>query len=1259
MMRRRAGLAAIVALAIGTYFGWPAAAQAQANVGGPYEPDEHTVLLLHFDGNLKNESQYSADAEFHGDPSNFFFLPNPIPNMGQCLRIDNDSITDSAYVTVADTEYLDLTGDWTIEGWINIFTFGEGPDDWRWVPRLIIKTGDEVFWRPNYFVEMWGSSRFFSCGYHTASQDAWPQANTPPNIMVPGQWYHLTFIRDTSRHLLLTLVHDANRELISFAVADYLAFGADDPTPITTNQPVHIGYAGGGGDSFLDGFVDEIRISNVVREFPVPPIISSVTQLANQESTVPEYVIGAKAFTLFGTGLQSVTLYYDVGAGWQTVPMTNVAADSFVATIPGQPTGTIVKYYVEAVDNDGRTFAYPKNAGWGAAEYFAFGVYTPFTQTLWLNFEEGSGTPLDHSSYAHTVTVAGSPSYSDDAAVGSKSMYFEGDSSYLEIDSPFLTSFEFCVDFWFKAEEIENYCRILNRPSQADQWWNNNYQIRFDDAQHLQAISDGSVDFTTDVTIETGKWYHVIYEVQKAPAGDTSAYYAAFKLEDKDGNELYFAYKGFDTPVMIAQAPLRIGKAAYGDYPPYFHGYIDDVKIYNYAAAGLLRSVFFPEVIGGPYEPDEHTMLLMHFDGNLKNESQYSADGEFHGDPSNFYFLPNTIPGLGQCLRIDNDSQTDSAYVTVADTQYLDLTGDWTIEGWINIFTFGEGPDDWRWVPRLVIKTGDEVFWRPNYFVEMWGSTRFFSCGYHTASQDAWPQANTPPNVMVPGKWFHLTFVRDTTRHILLTMVHDENRELVSFSVADYLTFGAQDPTPITTSQPVHIGYAGGGGDSFLDGFVDEIRISNVVRRFPVPPVISKITKLPNQTVDVTEYEVGAIAYTLFGTALSSVTLYYDVGAGWQTVPMTEVAPDSFAGAIPQQPAGTVVKYYVRAVDNTGMEFVFPRDAGWAAAEYYTFGIYSPMSQTLYLTFEEGSGVPTDHSPYGQTVEAVGAPTYSSDAAVGSYSMYFEGDSSYLRVESPFLAAEEFCVDFWFKAEEIENYCRILNKANQEDQWWDNNYQIRFDDSQHLQAISDGSVDFTTDITIETGKWYHVIYEVQKAPEGDTSLYYGAFKVMDANGQELFFAYRGFDNPVVLAQGPLRVGKAAFGDYPPYFHGYIDELKIYNYAAVGLLKGIVGVAEAGTGVPTHYELAHNYPNPFNPSTRIRFALPRREHVQIAIHDVLGRRIKTLVDATLPAGRHAATWDGTDEAGQPVASGVYFYRLHTDGFTKVRKMMLLR
>ncbi|HFE64677.1 MAG TPA: T9SS type A sorting domain-containing protein [Caldithrix sp.] len=693
---------------------------------------------------------------------------------------------------------------------------------------------------------------------------------------------------------------------------------------------------------------------------------------------------------------------------------------------------------------------------------------------------------------------------------------------------------------------------------------------------------------------------------------------------------------------------------------------------------GVLLLVLFLSVgtvgaqIGGPYTPDAHTMLLMHFDGDLSNVSTYSEDGQFHGDLVNFFFLPNVVTGMGQCLRIDNDSQSDSAYVTVADTQYLDLTGNWTIEGWINIFTFGTGSSDWRWVPRLIIKTGDNVFWRPNYFVEMWGDRRMFSCGYQAASQDAWPQANTPNNIMDVGEWYHMAFVRDTTRHILMTIIHHFNQsnsqiELVSFSVADYLNFGAADPTPITTDQPVHIGYAGGGGDSFLDGFVDEIRVSDVVREFPIPPIISDVSVLSNMTTSVPQYDVGAHIYTLFSTTIQSAKLYYstDLGTSWTSVDMTTVSGDSMVGTIPQQPLGSIIRYYLEAVDNNGLTYQYPQDAGWQAADYLSFGIYEENTQTLALTFEEGSGVPQDTSAYGNTVTIYGSPAYSANAAVGTHSIYLEGDSSFLEVDAPFQAAKQFLVDFWMYPETemaTRTYCRILNRPRDATSWSDNNYQIRFNPDSRLYAGTDGSVTITLDDSLEMENWYHVMYEVRSAPPGDTVAFYGVLQLSDVNDQVIERKAVGFDDEVVEGFAPLRIGKAASpdtGTYPPFFKGNFDNVMIYNYPAANLPLTPVGIERKNGQVPLRYELAQNYPNPFNPNTTIRFVLPRNDKVKLIVYDLLGRKVKTLIHATMSSGRHVAMWDGTDDYGYPVASGMYFYKLKTKHYTKVRKMVLMK
>jgi hypothetical protein len=88
-------------------------------------------------------------------------------------------------------------------------------------------------------------------------------------------------------------------------------------------------------------------------------------------------------------------------------------------------------------------------------------------------------------------------------------------------------------------------------------------------------------------------------------------------------------------------------------------------------------------------------------------------------------------------------------------------------------------------------------------------------------------------------------------------------------------------------------------------------------------------------------------------------------------------------------------------------------------------------------------------------------------------------------------------------------------------------------------------------------------------------------------------------------------------------------------------------------------LEQNRPNPFNPSTTIRYQLSEAAVVRLAVYDVGGRLLKWLVDGTLPAGAHTAAWDGTNENGERVSSGIYFYKLSTSGFAQTRKMVLLK
>jgi len=97
----------------------------------------------------------------------------------------------------------------------------------------------------------------------------------------------------------------------------------------------------------------------------------------------------------------------------------------------------------------------------------------------------------------------------------------------------------------------------------------------------------------------------------------------------------------------------------------------------------------------------------------------------------------------------------------------------------------------------------------------------------------------------------------------------------------------------------------------------------------------------------------------------------------------------------------------------------------------------------------------------------------------------------------------------------------------------------------------------------------------------------------------------------------------------------------------------------GASRPLGYRLSQNHPNPFNPETTIRYQLAETGVVRLSLYNVSGQLIRTLVDGAYPAGTYTATWDGTDDAGQAVASGVYLCRMVAGDYRAVRKMVLVR
>jgi hypothetical protein len=101
------------------------------------------------------------------------------------------------------------------------------------------------------------------------------------------------------------------------------------------------------------------------------------------------------------------------------------------------------------------------------------------------------------------------------------------------------------------------------------------------------------------------------------------------------------------------------------------------------------------------------------------------------------------------------------------------------------------------------------------------------------------------------------------------------------------------------------------------------------------------------------------------------------------------------------------------------------------------------------------------------------------------------------------------------------------------------------------------------------------------------------------------------------------------------------------------------VAKPKKELPSTFSLSQNHPNPFNPSTMIEYALPQNAEVSLVIYNVLGQKVKTLVNEFQTAGFKSVEWDGKDEMGNVTATGIYFYKLMAGDYTQTKKMVMLK
>ncbi len=678
--------------------------------------------------------------------------------------------------------------------------------------------------------------------------------------------------------------------------------------------------------------------------------------------------------------------------------------------------------------------------------------------------------------------------------------------------------------------------------------------------------------------------------------------------------------------------------------------------------AGFSASTIFAqqtEPIGGPYEADSATVLLMHFNENFNAES---GENFQIGEPEifgNISFLQMDGAGdLGHQVRFDNDSPNDLSHIQIPDTAALDLNGSWTMEMWVNVFTFGQTQEDHRRQPRLYFKPGsaDGCYCYSNYFFNIFGTQQNFQTGFYDGG--SWQEVDSPDNIMQIGQWFHLTYIRDTTKNVILQMIHqnaddpgllpnenDSEMELISFGSLNY-----GDSEPVNTPQPLFIATSPQNDTLFanLDGFMDEIRISNTVRQFNVPPIITLQTD--TTTIKSGEpFEVNSTIETIGDLDIAEAQIHYRIDDGeLQTEDLAEGADNSFTHTFSAMNIGTSVEYRIEAETGAGLSAVEPSDS-----TFYSFGVGADSTEVLNVSFNglsDGDN-PVDSSQYGLDIAYEGStsPTYESGAM-----NFSAADSTLLTIESPFLSLNSFGIEtkFMFKDSVPQSTDpRIFAKRN--GAVYQSNYQIYFQDGSARPAAYLpgnecetflGNALHMTDAPFEADKWYTLGFA--KSTVRDT-----IFTWVKDTEADTVMASRGTCATVNPATGSGSLFVGAQDESGPYFNGQIDNFEIFNYVPEHL--NAVSIEEPGT-LPRKVTLGKNYPNPFNPTTNIDFSLPQASDVELQVYDVLGRHVATLIDGKRQAGSYSVNFDASN-----LSSGVYLYRLNTAEVTRTRKMLLIK
>jgi len=434
------------------------------------------------------------------------------------------------------------------------------------------------------------------------------------------------------------------------------------------------------------------------------------------------------------------------------------------------------------------------------------------------------------------------------------------------------------------------------------------------------------------------------------------------------------------------------------------------------------------------------------------------------------------------------------------------------------------------------------------------------------------------------------------------------------------------------------------------------------------PPTVSDVKHdigIPTASDAVTVSATISTKGTIQEAALYYEVLTGGVSAGYNKVVMSNTDGEIYAGEIPATAEDNFVNYFVVATDVLDQKTMVPADTSVQNYCYLVTDGNLTIADIQYTPWYIAD------SPFeGVSVEITGTVT-TDTAANHHYEAYSIQDN-----ESPWSGIFAFGINAdLYIGDNVTVYGTVTDYNPDWSFKWDNNTVILTDsikinstgNSVNPLILTTGEIATDTSTAEQNESIFVEIqnavltslnsYDVSFDDGSGECLVDGDFLVGDDGEANLKFFINHDGGYIVVYGDTVHIGEKVDllrGIYTYSFGTF--KISVRNETDFG---SVVGIDKNIKAAPKTYALHQNYPNPFNPETKIYFEIPAAQKVKIMVYNVLGQKVRSLVSEEFNGGSHVINWDGRNDFGHRLPSGVYIYRIKAGNFIEAKKMMMVK